>query len=72
MKISEQLQVQSNLKAIENITQFINKRIQGVNMNRSVNGQLSYILAYNQKPKFEEFFTIRGNGSKHPLKLKKK
>jgi hypothetical protein len=26
-------------------------------MNRSVNGQLSYILAYNQKPKFEEFFT---------------
>ena len=58
MKISEQLQVQSNLKAIENITQFINKRIQGVNMNRSVNGQLSYILAYNQKPKFEEFFTL--------------
>ena len=26
-------------------------------MNRSVNGQLSYILAYNQKPKFQDFFT---------------
>ncbi len=54
--LSGQLQLQTNLKSIQTITQFINKRINGTTINRSVNGQLSFVLAYNQKPKFEDFF----------------
>lgn len=47
---------QAHAKGVEFILQFIASKIKGAFISRSVNNQISFILPYSQKIKFEEFF----------------